>query len=609
MLYSQLSLFGFFSMDELKNFRQWGSTTPGHPELNIQKGIENTSGPLGQGHSYAVGAAIAEQFLTTRFGKWMSHKTYAYISDGGVQEGISQCVGRIAGNLGLHNLIMFYDSNDVQLSTYVNEVSCEDTAKKYEAWGWNVITINGNEKSEIRQALQQANEEKEKPFLIIGRTMMGKGAKKENGDSYEGQVSTHGQPLSKAGASFQKSIISLGGDPENAFLIFPDVAEYYKKIAEIKTQAATEKKTIQKQWEKENPLLATKLKIFYSGETPDIDYNAIVQKANSPTRNASAVVLEYFAKNIENMIVGSADLANSDKTDGFLKHTKSLQKGDFSGKFLQAGVSELGLSAILNGIVLHGGVFAAGGTFFSFSDYMKPSVRMAALMELPIKLIWTHDSFRVGEDGPTHQPVEQEAQIRLLEKLRNHHGDRSILVLRPADTLETSVAWKMAMENTKTPTALILSRQSIKDLPAKPGSTRYQDALESVKGAYIVKDCDGKPDVVLVGNGSEVRTLLDGAELLIQKKSLNIRVVSVISEGLFREQSKTYQKQIIPDNIPVYGLTAGLPVTLEGLVGTKGKVWGLESFGYSAPFEVLDEKFGFTADNVYKQVEDLLAVN
>jgi len=607
MLYSQLTLTGKFSLEEIANFRQWESPTPGHPELDVKRGIENTSGPLGQGHTMAVGAAIAAKFLAARFGNWMNHKIYAFISDGGVQEEISQGAGRIAGTLGLDNLIMFYDSNDIQLSTETWEVTVEDTEMKYKAWGWEVLVINGNDADAIRAALKKANQVTGKPTLIIGKTIMGKGALDESGNSFERKCATHGMPLGEAGASFKKSITHLGGDPENPFKIFPDVADYYSKVRDQKIKQAAEKKKAIADWEKANSALAAKLNSFLSGKAPSIDYSTIAQKENIATRAASATVLGYFAQHVENMIVSSADLSNSDKTDGFLKYTKAFRKGDFSGAFFQAGVTELTMAAVCNGIALHGGVIVACGTFFVFSDYMKPAVRLSALMQLPVKFVWTHDAFRVGEDGPTHQPVEQEAQIRLLEHLKNHHGMNSALVLRPADAIEATVAWKMAMENTQTPTALILSRQNINDIPAKPGSTKYKDALEASKGAYVAKDCDGTPNIILVANGSEVATCLAGAEKLSTEKGLKVRVVSAISEGLFHNQPVSYQKSVMPDNIPIFGLTAGLPVTLQGLVGPFGKVFGMQSFGFSAPYKVLDEKLGYTADNVVKQVEAYLA--
>jgi transketolase len=606
MLYSILALTGKYSMDDLKQFRQWASITPGHPEVDVERGVENTSGPLGQGHTFAVGAAIAERFLTARFGDWMAHKTYAFISDGGVQEEISQGAGRLAGFLGLSNLIMFYDSNDIQLSTDTNAVTCEDTAKKYEAWGWNVLTIDGNNAEEIRKALTIANVETQKPTLIIGKTIMGKGAVTASGESFERKCATHGMPLGEAGASFEKSIANLGGNPENPFVIFPEVEEYYQKVLAEKKAKAAAKKQVEAQWRKDNPELAAKLDMFVSKKIDYIDYAKIEQKANQATRAASSNVMAYFAQNIENMIVCSADLANSDKTDGFLKKTKPFVKGDFSGAFLHAGVAELTMTAVCTGMALHGGVVPVCGTFFVFSDYMKPAIRIAALMEQQAIYVLTHDAFRVGEDGPTHQPIEQEAQIRLLEQLKNHSGKNSVLVLRPADSHETTVAWKMAVENTTSPTALLLSRQNIKDLPAMTEAGRYAEAFQAQKGGYIVKNCEGTPDIVLVASGSEVATLIGAADKLIAEKGLKVRVVSVPSEGTFRNQNADYQESVLPSNLPVLGLTAGLPVTLRGLVGTKGKVIGLDHFGYSAPASILDEKFGFTADNLFNQVLQFL---
>ena len=597
MLYSQLALTGKFTIDELKEFRQWGSPTPGHPERDVMRGIENTSGPLGQGHTFAVGAAIAAKFLKARFGEVMNQTIYAYISDGGVQEEISQGSGRIAGTLGLDNLIMFYDANDIQLSTTTKEVTTEDTAKKYEAWGWKVICIDGNNPDKIRKALIEAKAENERPTLIIGHTVMGKGARKADGSSYEANCATHGAPL--GGDAYVNTIKNLGGDPENPFVIFPEVAELYARRAEELRKIVAERHAAQAEWAKANPELAAKLEQFFAGKAPQVDWAAITQKPDAATRAASATVLSALATQVENMVVASADLSNSDKTDGFLKKTHAFQKGDFSGAFFQAGVSELTMACCCIGMALHGGVIPACGTFFVFSDYMKPAVRMAALMEVPIKFIWTHDAFRVGEDGPTHEPVEQEAQIRLMEKLKNHKGHNSMLVLRPADVEETTEAWRLAMENTATPTALILSRQNIVNLPAG------NDYTQTARGAYIVAGSDADADVVLVASGSEVSTLVAGAELL-RRDGVKVRIVSAPSEGLFRSQDKEYQENIIPAGAKVFGLTAGLPVTLEGLVGANGKVWGLPSFGYSAPYKVLDEKLGFTADNVYKQVKEMI---
>ncbi len=603
MLYSVLALAGKFSMEELANFRQWGSVTPGHPEVEVLRGIENTSGPLGQGHTYAVGAAIAAKFLKARLGNVMGQTIYAYISDGGIEEEISQGAGRIAGTLGLDNLIMFYDANDIQLSTTVHEVDTENVALKYEAWGWKVISINGNDVAEIREALNEAKAEQERPTLIIGRTIMGKGAVAADETSYENKVSTHGQPLSAAGASISETIKNLGGNPDAPFTIFPEVAQLYANRAKELESIVAERYAAQAAWAKENPELAAKMTRWFNGELPSIDWSKITPKANGATRAASATVLGVLAEQVENMICASADLSNSDKTDGFLKKTHAFTKGDFSGAFFQAGVAELTMACICIGMALHGGVIAACGTFFVFSDYMKPAIRMAALMQLPVKFIWTHDAFRVGEDGPTHEPVEQEAQIRLMEKLQNHKGQNSMLVLRPADSTETVVAWKMAMENTSTPTGLILSRQNITDLPA--AADRYSEALQAERGAYIVNQ-DADPQVTLVASGSEVSTLVEGAALL-RAEGVRLRIVSAPSEGLFRRQPEEYQESVIPSGSKVFGLTAGLPVNLQGLVGANGKIWGLNSFGFSAPYKVLDEKLGFTGQNVYQQVKALLA--
>ena len=597
MLYSVLSMAGKYTMEDLKQFRQWGSITPGHPEVDFMHGIENTSGPLGQGHTYAVGAAIAAKFLKARLGDVMNQTIYAYISDGGIQEEISQGAGRIAGHLGLDNLIMFYDSNDIQLSTECGDVTTENVAQKYEAWGWKVYTIDGNDVDQIREALTAAKAVSGQPVLIIGKTVMGKGCLRADGSSYEHDCGTHGAPL--GGDAYINTIKNLNGDLENPFQIFPEVAEIYAKRREELKAIVAERYAAKAEWAKANPELAAKMDMWFAGKLPEINWDAIQQKANAATRVGSATVLGVLGEKVENMIVSSADLCNSDRTDGFLAKTHILKKGDFSGAFLQAGVSELTMACCCIGIALHGGVIAACGTFFVFSDYMKPALRMAALMELPVKFIWTHDAFRVGEDGPTHEPVEQEAQVRLLEKLKNHKGKNSMLVLRPADVEEATQAWKLAMENTSTPTGLIFSRQNVNNLPA---GTDYKQAA---KGAYIVES-DENPDVILVASGSEVSTLEAGAELL-RKDGIKIRIVSAPSEGLFRSQSKEYQNSVIPTEAKVFGLTAGLPVNLEGLVGANGKVFGLESFGFSAPYKVLDEKLGFTAQNVYNQVKEMLA--
>lgn len=604
MLYAVLALNGKFTIDELKGFRQWGSPCTGHPELDPKRGIENTSGPLGQGHAMAVGCAIAERFLAARFGEVVSHKTYAFISDGGVQEEISQGAGRLAGYLGLSNLIMFYDSNKVQLSTEVEAVSSEDVAAKYRAWNWNVIEINGSDPKAIYGALEMACQEQTRPTLIIGNTVMGRGCVTADGENFEGKCSTHGQPLSKSGADYANTMRNLGADPENPWIISAEVEQLYAERAGYLRQVCQQRKKQIRQWEAENPELSVELRSYLAGELPNIDWAGVEHKANIATRQASADCLAMLAKTVKNMVVASADLANSDKTDAFLKNTSAFTPGDFQGAFLQAGVAELTMAAVMNGITLHGGVVAACGTFFVFSDYMKPAVRMSALMELPVKYIWTHDAFRVGEDGPTHEPVEQEAQIRLMEELKNLHGKPSMLVLRPGDAAETTVCWQMAMENNETPTALILSRQDIQDLPSLDESD-YQRALGAKRGGYVVVPAE-HPEITLVANGSEVSLLVEVASNLA-KKGVSARVVSVPSIGLYLSQSQEYRHSVIPLDGKVFGLTAGLPSTLHALVGNKGKAFGLDHFGASAPYKVLDHQFGFTVDNILHEVEQHLA--
>ena len=512
MLYAVLSLAGNYTSEDLQSLRQWGSVTPGHPEVDVLRGVENTSGPLGQGHAMALGAAIAERFMVARFGEWMAHKTYAFISDGAVQEEISQGVGRVAGHLGLANLIMYYDSNNIQLSTKCDEVDTEDIELKYKAWNWNVITVNGQSIDEIRAALKAANAETERPTLIIGKTIMGYGARKADGTSFENQVSTHGQPLTAAGADIAATIKNLGGNPDEPFAVFEESKEVYAARREELLKWAEEMRATEEAWRKANPELAAKMDMFYSGKLPEINYDELEVKPDQATRAASATMLGYYAERVENMVVSSADLSNSDKTDGFLKKTKAFTKGDFTGNFFQAGVAELTMACVMNGMALHGGIIPACGTFFVFSDYMKPAVRLSALMEKHVIFIWTHDSFRVGEDGPTHEPVEHEAQIRLMEHMRNHSGERSMLVLRPADSEETVTAWKMALEE-KRPVALILSRQNIKSLPALSGKSRREEAKQAERGGYVVvENKDAK--VTLIATGSEVSTLVEGAELL-----------------------------------------------------------------------------------------------
>ncbi|MGN0216259.1 MAG: transketolase, partial [Prevotella sp.] len=378
MLYAALTLRGMFTMDDIKQFRQWGSPCPGHPELDVEHGVENSSGPLGQGHAIAAGAAVAEKFMEARLGaNMMQHTIYCYISDGAVEEEISQGVGRLAGTLGLNNLIMFYDSNAVQLSTNTDEVMAEDTAAKYKAWNWNVIEINGNDVDQIRGALKESKMEKNRPTLIIGHTIMAKGALKDDGSSYEGSVKTHGAPL--GGEAYRKTIMNLGGNPDDPFVIWDDVRQLYENRRKELKNIVAERRAAEQEWRKAHSELSAQMDDWFAGKAPKVDFSQLLQKRDVATRAASAACLGELAKQVPNMICGSADLSNSDKTDGFLKQTSNLTKGDFSGAFFQAGVAELTMADMCIGMALHGCI-AACGTFFVFSDYMKPAVRMAALM-------------------------------------------------------------------------------------------------------------------------------------------------------------------------------------------------------------------------------------
>lgn len=597
MLYAVLTLAGKYTMEDLRNFRQWGSVTPGHPELDVERGIENSSGPLGQGHVMAVGCAIAERFLAARFGEVVAHKTYAFISDGGIQEEISQGAGRIAGHLGLNNLIMFYDANNVQLSTKVDAVDTEDVAAKYRAWDWNVLEVDGSDAFAIAGALRVAVDEPNRPTLIIGRTVMAKKVLDVEGGSLEGAVSTHGQPLSKAGADIAATVRQMGGDHENPWIIRDEVKALYAEREVQLEKIVAERRAEFNSWAEENPEKAELLKRYEALELPVLDWSKVEFKPGQPTRVASSACLGFLAEHVGNMIVSSADLANSDKTDGFLKKTGELVKGNFTGGFLQAGVAELTMACIMNGIVLHGGMYAACGTFFVFSDYMKPAIRMAALMELPVKFVYSHDSFRVGEDGPTHEPIEHEAQMRLLEQMSNSKGLPSLLVIRPADGAETVAAYKMAMENDKTPTVLIFSRQNLEDLP---GENRRQEAMKAEKGGYVVR-AESDPDIVLVANGSDVALLLHAAEELAGE-GVKAQVVSMPSVGLFMRQDAEYRQSVMPVGVKTFGLTSGLPAALFPVMSGDFEIMGLERFGASAPAKVLEEKFGYTVPSVLSRI-------
>lgn len=609
LLYAELVLTGRLSLDDLKNFRQFGSITSGHPELSVEHGIENSSGPLGLGQGMALGVAIAERYKVAQFGDILSHKTVALVSDGGIQEEIAYGVGRIAGHLKLSNLIFFYDANGVQLSCETKDVMDQDFKKQYESWGWRVLEVDGENVPELREAFKAAYAETERPTIIIGHTTMAKGAVGPAGESFEGKVSTHGQPLSGAGASTEETVRNLGGNAENPFEIFHEVKKAFEeRLAELEKIAA-EWNGRKSDWDVKNPEKSATLRSWLSGNAIRLDLKNLDQKEGVATRNSSGTVLAYLAKNYKNIICSSADLSNSDQTQKFLNETRIMTPGDFGGAFVQVGVAELTMGAIACGIALHGGLYPICATFFVFSDFMKPVIRMAALQGLPVKYVFTHDSFRVGEDGPTHQPVEHETQIRLLESLNKDDGRPQMLVLRPADPAETTVAWEMAFENTDSPTALILTRQKVGTLPCKAESSRYAEAAKCRRGAYVVEDntpAGKKPDLTFVANGSDVLLCCGAAEIL-RKEGKSVRVVSMISPKLFLLQDKEYRDSIVLPWTPVFALSSGLPILFKDVVGGFGKVAGLERFGASAPASVLESKFGYEPAAVASKAKDYLS--
>jgi transketolase len=597
VFYSALCFIKKLTLQDLKDFRQLGSHTPGHPDLNIELGIENTSGPLGLGHAVALGSAIAERILVNRFGKLFEHKTICLLSDGTVQEEVAYGVGRMAGHLKISNFICYFDSNGIQLSSPTGEVVSHNVAAQYESWGWRVYSIDGHDADALRKALANAYAETEKPVLIIGNTIMGKGIKDAENNAFENQVSTHGQAINAAGASTSQTIKSLGGDPENPFVIWPDVEEAFNiRLDELQKESDAWQNRFEI-WKQTYPNLAEELERWQKNRTPALDLSVIPQKQGVATRVNSGAILAWLAENQKNMVCSSADLSNSDNTQPFLNKTGIFKPGDFTGAFLQAGVAELTMGAVASGIVLHGEFTAACATFFVFSDYMKPILRLASLMALPVKFLFTHDSFRVGEDGPTHEPVEQEAQVRLLENLTLPSGKPAMLVLRPADANETTLAWEMAMANGDSPTTLIFSRQVMPPLE-NPHS-------KANAAGYIVQNAEN-PNLIFAANGSDVYLCCQAAEIL-RKEGLAVRIISVMSPRLFADLPQKEREALIPRWAPVFAVSSGLPWVFAPVVGPLGHSWGLSEFGKSAPFTVLEKEYGYTPEAVAEKARAYIA--
>jgi len=593
LLYSLLHLTGYdLSLEALKNFRQWGSQTPGHPEFLHTPGVETTTGPLGQGFANAVGLAIAERFLAAHFNRpghaIVSHHTYAIVSDGDLMEGVSHEAASLAGHLGLGKLIYLYDDNHISIEGNTDIAFTEDRAARFEAYGWQVQKVkDGNDMAAIEKALLSAQKEDLRPSLIAVRTHIGYGSPHK-----QDSASAHGEPLGPEEIKLTKE--NLGWPLEPEFHIPKEALNRFRKADERGKQREGEWQERFSAYAKAYPELAKEWSQWLSNDLPagwdqDLPYFS-ADKKGMATRVASGKALNAIAPNLPNLIGGSADLAPSNKT--VLNGADFFQKDSYHGRNFHFGVREHGMGSILNGIALHGGLIPYGGTFLIFSDYMRPPIRLAAMMGLKVIYIFTHDSIGLGEDGPTHQPVEQLAALRAIPNLT---------VIRPCDANETAEAWRVALNSKQGPIALALTRQNVPTLDRN----KFAPADGLDRGAYILKDApDGKPDLILLASGSEVPIAIEAAEKL-EKKDLTVRVVSMPSWELFERQSQEYQHEVLPSDINArVAIEAGITQGWHPYVGANGRVMGIDHFGASAPYQILYEKFELTSEKV---VETALA--
>ncbi len=593
LLYLLLHLSGYdLSMSEIKRFRQWGSITPGHPEYGMTPGVETTSGPLGQGFANGVGMAIAERHLAAIFNEpefpIVNHFTYAIVSDGDLMEGISSEAASLAGHLGLGKLIYIYDNNHITIEGPTSlTFETEDVKMRFAAYGWQTIDIDGHDMFAAEQAIRMAQSDTGRPSLIIAHTHIAQGS-----PNLHDKAKSHGAPLGIDEVRATKR--NLGFPEDKEFYVPPAVCELFaKRTEELKKRAA--------QWEvlfdlyaRKYPKKAALWREFHAppsaGMLKKISVNFDLQKPIA-TRTASGKVLQATAPIVKNLIGGSADLAPSNKT--YLNGMGDIALDSFEGRNMHFGIREHAMGGILNGLALHGGIIPYGGTFLVFSDYARPAIRLAAFMRLPVIYVFTHDSIFVGEDGPTHQPVEQLAALRTIPGLT---------VIRPADAMETLEAWKVALKR-QSPTAIILTRQSV---PAFDRNV-FTPASNLACGAYILCGGNEPADCLLIASGSEVSLALD-ARTLLAEKGIKARVISFASWELFEEQSEEYRKSVLPDDMPVrLVIESGRKMGWEGYVGRDGDVHSIERFGASAPYEVLAEKYGFTAETVALHAEKLLA--
>lgn len=591
LLYSLLHLFGYdVSMEDLKDFRQWGSKTPGHPEYGHTPGVEATTGPLGQGIAMSVGMAMAERHLASVYNREgfnvVDHYTYALCGDGDLMEGIASEAISLAGHLKLGKLIVLYDSNDISLDGDLNLSFSENIQQKFEAVGWHYLRVNdGTDTAEIEQAIQAAREHTAQPTLIEIKTVIGYGSPNRGGTS-----EVHGKPL---GADEMKLVKENYAWAHEEFHVPEDVQEHF---AAFKAQGAEQEVEWNKMFDayaSAYPELAQQFKRAMANGLPENweqslpSFEAGKQIA---TRAASGEVLNAIAQAVPTLIGGSADLAGSNNT--LLKGEQNFSANDYSGRNIWFGVREHAMGAAMNGVALHGGLRIYGGTFFVFSDYLRPAIRMAALQKLPVTYVFTHDSIAVGEDGPTHEPIEQLPSLRVIPGLT---------VLRPADANETAAAWKYAMLHTEEPTALVLTRQN---LPVLQETENCYDSLS--KGAYILSDSEGSPDLILLATGSEVSLTLEAKAKLTQE-GYNVRVVSMPSWNLFEQQDAAYKEHVLPPSVKKrLAVEMAYPLGWERYVGDEGEIIGISTFGASAPGSTIMKEFGFTVENVVDKAKKLL---
>ncbi|WP_028782879.1 transketolase [Thalassobacillus devorans] len=594
LIYSLLHLSGYnVTIEDLKNFRQWGSKTPGHPEFGHTDGVEATTGPLGQGISMSTGMAMAEAHLAAKYNtedhKVVDHYTYCICSDGDLMEGVSQESASLAGHLGLGKLIVLYDSNDISLDGDLNRAFSESVEDRYKAYGWQVIRVeDGNDTKAISEALKEAKANTDQPTMIEVKTVIGYGSPNKSG-----KADSHGAPLGEEEANAAKQHYKW--EHEEAFHVPDEVYEDFKeKIQENGEQKESEWKALLDEYKKANPELAAELEKAMNGELPEgweKFLPAYTEEDKLATRASSGEAINALSETIPYFFGGSADLAGSNKTA--VKGEDDFSKNNYAGRNIWFGVREFAMATALNGMALHGGLKVYAGTFFVFSDYMRPAIRLSALMNLPVNYVFTHDSIAVGEDGPTHEPIEQLASLRAMPNLS---------VIRPADGNESSAAWRVALESNTTPNALVLTRQG---LPTLPGTE--ENAYEGVKkGAYVLSpSAKETPDALLLATGSEVQ-LAVAAQQELKEKGYDVSVVSMPSFDRFNVQSDEYKESVLPKAVTKrLAIEMASPFGWERYVGLEGSVLGIDTFGASAPGETVMKEYGFTVENVVKETEKL----